>query len=109
MAQAAVVLTKEDLDAMLVAAAERGAKLALDARGHADEWLDQAQAAEVLGVKRSTIPLLVKRDGLPCSRLGRLYRFKRAELDVWLARRRGEDAPAPGPGSRRLRSIDGGR
>lgn len=107
MATAALVITKEELDALLVSAAERGAKLALDARGHADEWLDQTQAAVVLKVARSSIPLLVKRDGLPCSRLGRIYKFKRAELDAWLAAR--SSAPPNASGPRTLRSIPGGR
>lgn len=105
MAQAAVVLTREDLDALLVAAAEKGAKLALEARGHADEWLDQTQAAELLGVARSSIPMLCRREALPHARLGRLYRFKRAELDAWLAAR----ATSGTPGPRTLRSIPGGR
>lgn len=105
MATPAVVLTRDDLDALLVRAAEEGAKRALDARGHADEWLDQTQAAEVLKCARSSIPLLVKRDGLPCSKLGRLYKFKRAELDAWLATRASSGTPGP----RTLRSIPGGR
>lgn len=56
-------------------------------KGAPDDWLDQDGAAALLGVKRSTIPTLCQRDALPHSRVGRLYRFRRSELETWLEER----------------------
>lgn len=96
---ALVILTPEQL-AGLVREAVR-AELGALSEAREPEWLDQTQAAELLGVARSSIPTLCARDGLPHSRLGRLYRFRREDLDRWLATR------AAG-GGRTLRAIDGG-
>lgn len=51
------------------------------------EYLNAGELAELLGVARSSIPQLVKREGLPTIRLGRAYRFHRAEVIVWLKAR----------------------
>lgn len=53
----------------------------------ASEYLDATTLAEMLGVARSTVPQLVKREGLPAVRLGRAYRFRRAEVVAWLEAR----------------------
>lgn len=51
------------------------------------EYLDARKLAELLGVARTTVPQLVKREGLPTIRLGRAYRFRRAEVVAWLEAR----------------------
>lgn len=61
------------------------------------EWLTPDQAAELLGVARSSLKVLVRRDGLPTHRAGRSYRFKRGEVETWLEGR----ASQPGGHSRR--------
>jgi excisionase family DNA binding protein len=51
------------------------------------QYLDADRLATLLGVARSSIPQLVKREGLPTIRLGRLYRFRRSEVIAWLEER----------------------
>lgn len=87
--------------AELVQLIREGVRAELDARAgdREPEWLDQTQAAAVLGVARSSIPTLCRRDGLPHTRLGRLYRFRREDLHRWLATRGGPHT---------LRAIKGG-
>lgn len=51
------------------------------------KYLDAEELAKLLGVARSSIPQLVKREGLPTIRLGRLYRFRRNEVIEWLEAR----------------------
>lgn len=52
------------------------------------EWLDTAQAAELLGVCTRQVLRLHRRDGLPCSWVGRLPRFNRAAVIAWMESRR---------------------
>lgn len=49
------------------------------------EWIGDDDAARILGVKRDT---LRKIRGLPVHRVGRRRRYRRAELDAWIARGR---------------------
>ena len=53
------------------------------------EWLDSNGAAKLLQVHRRTVGKLVKNEALPVHRLGKLFRFRRAELVTWLERRAG--------------------
>lgn len=73
------------------------------------DFVDGAEVARHLHVKPSSIPTLVKRDGLPHHRVGRQYRFRLAEVVAWAEER----AQRPGAHSKRhmgvVRSIRGAR
>lgn len=79
-----VVVAREELAAIVREAVR--AELA-SAPAAASEYLDATTLAELLGVARSTVPQLVKREGLPTVRLGRAYRFRRTEVIAWLEAR----------------------
>jgi excisionase family DNA binding protein len=51
------------------------------------EVLTAEHVAEMLEVHVRTVAKLVVRDGLPARRLGREYRFNRAEVLAWLEER----------------------
>ena len=53
----------------------------------AREVLTAEHVAEMLEVHVRTVAKLVIRDGLPARRLGREYRFNRAEVLAWLEER----------------------
>jgi len=49
-----------------------------------DRWLSVDEIAEYLGVTRETIYAWLSKKGLPGHRVGRLWKFKRAEIDEWV-------------------------
>jgi excisionase family DNA binding protein len=71
------------------------------------EFVDSAEVARLLRVETSTVPTLVKRDGLPHHRIGRQYRFRVPEVVAWAEER----AQRPGAHARKhmgvVRSIRG--
>ncbi len=49
-------------------------------------WIGPVDAMAHLSIRsRSMLYRAIKEWQLPCSRLGRLYRFRRADLDQWMA------------------------
>jgi excisionase family DNA binding protein len=52
---------------------------------HAYRWIRAiGEISEYLKLKRSTLYSMVKRKSIPCYRVGRLIRFKRMEIDLWM-------------------------
>jgi len=51
------------------------------------EWLNAKEAAALLGVHARTVAKLADAEELPHSRVGRLLRFRRADLVAFLERR----------------------
>ena len=49
-----------------------------------DRWLSVDEIAEYLGVTRDTIYTWVADKGLPGHKVGRLWKFKRDEVDGWV-------------------------
>ena len=49
-----------------------------------DRWISVDEIAEYLGVTRETIYSWLSKKGLPGHRVGRLWKFKRAEVDTWV-------------------------
>lgn len=50
-----------------------------------DNWIGIEDAAEYLGIKVVTLRTKLKKDKtLPGHRIGKLWKFKRSELDVWV-------------------------
>ena len=50
----------------------------------ADRWLSVDEIADHLGVKRDTIYKWISERQLPGRKIGRLWKFKQAEVDEWV-------------------------
>lgn len=50
-----------------------------------DKWINTNEAAKYLGVKAATIREWTKQNnGIPAHKIGRLWKFKKEELDEWV-------------------------
>lgn len=55
--------------------------------GSAEPWLSLDEVASWLGVKRGTLYKWIRRNHMPGHKAGWLWRFRRSELEAWLAAR----------------------
>jgi excisionase family DNA binding protein len=49
-----------------------------------DSYLSVEQIAEYLGVSKDTVYTWITAKGMPGHRLGRLWKFKKEEVDAWV-------------------------
>jgi excisionase family DNA binding protein len=49
-----------------------------------DRWLSVDEIATYLGIKRDTVYSWISNKDLPAHRVGRLWKFKREEVDEWV-------------------------
>ena len=49
-----------------------------------DRWISLQEACDYLGVKRHTIMRWIEQRGMPASKVGKLWRFKTADIDEWV-------------------------
>lgn len=49
-----------------------------------DRWLSVDEMAGYLGVRRDTIYRWINDKGMPAHRIGRLWKFKKTEVDGWV-------------------------
>lgn len=49
-----------------------------------DRWLSVDEIAEYLGVRRDTIYRWINDKGIPAHKIGRLWKFKKAQVDEWV-------------------------
>lgn len=50
-----------------------------------DKWIGIEEAAKYLSVNKDTIRNWIKKDcGIPAHKVGKLWKFKRSELDSWV-------------------------
>lgn len=49
-----------------------------------ERWLSVEDVAAHLGVKRDTVYKWIDRKGLPAQKVGKLWKFKRHEVDEWV-------------------------
>ena len=62
-----------------------------------NRWLSVEEIAEYLGVSKDTIYAWRAKKGLPAHRVGRFWKFKAQEVDVWVRDGgAGEDNGTPG-------------
>ncbi len=54
----------------------------------AKEFMNITELSECLSVKRSTLYRMVQRGAIPCFKFGRLLRFKRSEIDLWVEKQK---------------------
>lgn len=57
-----------------------------------DSWIGINEAAEYLGVTKETIRNWIKKqNGIPAQKIGKLWKFKRSELDSWVKSEKSAD------------------
>ena len=49
-----------------------------------DRWLSVDEIGEYLGVKRDTVYKWISEKGMPANKIGRLWKFKKDEIDTWV-------------------------
>ena len=49
-----------------------------------DRWLSVDEVAAYLGVKRDTIYKWIDRKQMPAKKVGRLWKFKKDQIDEWV-------------------------
>lgn len=49
-----------------------------------DRWLSVEEIAQYLGVSKETVYRWLDRGAIPSHRIGKLWRFKPSEVDVWV-------------------------
>lgn len=49
-----------------------------------DSWISLEEAANYLGVKKETVRTWIKKTDIPANKIGKLWKFKKSELDVWV-------------------------
>jgi len=49
-----------------------------------DRWLSVEDICKYLGVSKDTVYKWIDIGGMPAHRLGRLWKFKKAEVDKWV-------------------------
>lgn len=49
-----------------------------------DRWFSVDEIATYLGVKRDTIYKWIERKGMPASKVGRLWKFRKEDVDRWV-------------------------
>jgi len=66
-----------------------------------DRWLSVDEIATHLGVKRDTIYKWIERKGMPAHKVGRLWKFRKDDVDGWVrsAGTYGEKTPHKDEGS----------
>ncbi|KAA8973569.1 helix-turn-helix domain-containing protein [Streptococcus agalactiae] len=51
-----------------------------------DKYISIDEAAEYIGIKTVTLRSWIKKkDDIPAHKVGKLWKFKRSELDTWIA------------------------
>ncbi len=49
-----------------------------------ENYINTDEAAEYLGVKTVTLRNWIKKEKVPAHKVGKLWKFKRSELDEWI-------------------------
>ena len=49
-----------------------------------DNWVGIEEAATYLGVTKETIRNWIKKTDIPAHKIGKLWKFKISELDIWV-------------------------
>lgn len=49
-----------------------------------ENWISITEAAEHLGVAKDSIRKWIKKTDVPAHKIGKLWKFKKSELDEWV-------------------------
>lgn len=63
----------------------------------AERWLSVSEIAAYLGIKVDTAYKWIRRRGMPAHKAGRLWKFKRGEVDEWVRSGEAGDPPDNSP------------
>jgi excisionase family DNA binding protein len=69
----------------------------------ADRWLSVDEVASYLGIKRDTVYKGISRQDLPAHKVGRLWKFRKQEIDDWVC---SKHDPSPPPKQQRPSSSE---
>jgi excisionase family DNA binding protein len=58
-----------------------------------DRWISLQETSNYLGVKRHTIMRWIEQRGMPASKVGKLWRFKTADIDKRVRKGGASDEP----------------
>ncbi len=58
--------------------------LSLSERDVNEPWVSTKEIAEHLGITMETVRKWIKAQSIPCSRVGKLWKFKKSEVDAWI-------------------------
>jgi excisionase family DNA binding protein len=62
-----------------------------------DRWLSVEEIAEHLGVTKDSVYRWIEKRGLPAHKVGKLWKFKKDEVDAWVRSGRTRDDEGEGP------------
>jgi len=62
-----------------------------------DRWLSVDEISEYLGVSKDTVYAWISAKAMPAHRVGRLWKFKREEVDGWVMSGGASDRQDPDP------------
>jgi excisionase family DNA binding protein len=57
-----------------------------------DRWLSVEEISVHLGVAKDSIYRWIERRGLPAHKVGKLWKFKKAEVDAWVRSGEGQES-----------------
>ena len=69
-----------------------------------DRWLSVDEIAAYLGIKRDTVYKWISEKQMPAHRMGRLWKFRKEEVDKWV-RGGGAENNRPGSGEKPIFSA----
>ena len=49
-----------------------------------DKWIGIEEAAEYMDVTKDTVRNWIKKTSIPAHKIGKLWKFKKSELDAWI-------------------------
>lgn len=49
-----------------------------------DRWLSVDEICKYLGISKDTVYKWIDKHGMPAHRMGRLWKFKKDEVDMWV-------------------------
>ena len=57
----------------------------MTAQSQNENWISLAEAAVYIGVSKDTIRNWIKNSQMPAHKVGRLWKFKKSEIDTWIS------------------------
>jgi excisionase family DNA binding protein len=57
----------------------------MDSSAQNEKWTGLAEIADYIGVSKDTIRNWIKNSNMPAHKVGRLWKFKKSEVDQWIA------------------------
>ena len=63
-----------------------------------DRWLSVDEVAAYLGIKRDTVYKWIERRKMPAHKVGRLWKFRKQEIDEWVCSEQNQHKPPQGHG-----------